>query len=198
MYQIYLFCLVLAGGLSLLSVFGDVADTDLVELDADVDLDLDASAEGDLGSGFDWARVLSLRGFLYAVFGFGLAGTLQVWLLDAPPAGPITVGTAIVGGLATGVLVDRVTGLIRSASTPDREGDEGFEGCSGRVLVPVREDSAGRVRVTRGGRTYDIRALPHGRPDSDPAEWDEVIVIEMRDGFALVAPADDLDLQLPS
>jgi len=197
-YQVYLFCLVLAGGLSLLSVFGDVADTDLVDIDIDADVGLDASAEGDLGSGFDWARVLSLRGFLYAAFGFGLAGALQVWLLDAPPAGPVTVGTAIVGGLATGMLVDQVTGLIRSVSTPDREGDDGFEGCTGKILVPLREDAAGRVRVTRGGRTFDIRALPHGRPDSDPAEWNEVVVVEMRDGFARVVPSDDLDLQLPS
>lgn len=188
MYQVYLFCLVLAGGLSLLSVFGDVAGTDVVDLDIDADVDVDG--------GFDWARAFSLRGFLYAVFGFGLAGTLQVWLLGAPPSGMVTLGTSLVAGLATGWLVDGVTHLIRRASTPDREGDEGFQGCTGRVLVPIGEDAPGRVRVVRGGRTYDIRALPHGRPDSDPSEWDEVVVLEMRDGFALVVPGDDVDLEL--
>lgn len=188
MFQVYLFCLVLAGGLSLLSVFGDVSDTEVFDLDVDADLDGDAA--------FDWARVFSLRGFLYAVFGFGLAGTLQVWLLDAPPSGLITVGASALAGLATGWLVDGVTRYIRRGSTPDREGDEGFQGCTGRVLVPIREDAPGRVRVVRGGRTYDIRALPHGRPDSDPAEWDEVVVLEMRDGFALVVPGDDVDLEL--
>ena len=193
MVQVYLFCLVLAGGLSLLSIFGDVLDTDVVDLDLDTDLDADI----DVDSGFDWARVLSLRGFLYAVFGFGLAGTLQVWLLDAPAAGAVTLGASVVAGLATGWLVDRVTDLIRGASTPDREGDESFEGCPGHVLVPIREDVPGRVRVVRGGRTYDIRALPHGRPDSDPSRWDEVVVLEMREGFALVVPSHEVDELTP-
>lgn len=210
MYQIYLFCLVLAGGLAVLSAFGDLADTDAMGLDLDSGLDLDAgmdadpdfagdgagSAPGD--SGFDWARVLSLRGLLYAVFGFGLAGVLQIWLLDASPAGPVTLGTAVVSGLGLGWVTDRLVDLIRGVSTPDRVGDVGFEGCVGRVLVPIRKQSPGRVRVLREGRTFDIRALPHGRPDSDPTEWTEVIVVEVRDGFALVVPDTEADLELGS
>jgi hypothetical protein len=186
-YQVYLFCLVLAGGLSLLSVFGDVSDTDFLEGDADVDVDTDVD------SGFDWARVLSLRGLLYAVFGFGLAGTLQVWLLGASPSGASTIGVSVVAGLATGWLVDGVVDLIRRSSTPDREGDESFQGCSARVLVPIRDDAPGRIRVARSGRTYDVRALPHGRPESDPTEWERVFVVEMDDGVARVVPAEDVD-----
>ncbi|MFP3949285.1 MAG: hypothetical protein ACLFWG_11205, partial [Longimicrobiales bacterium] len=56
----------------------------------------------------------------------------------------------------------------------------------------------GRVRVLREGRTFDLRALPHGRPDSDPAEWTDVIVVEVRNGFALVVPDTDGDLELGS
>lgn len=190
MYQVYLFCLVLAGGLSLLSVFGDFSDTDLLDLDLDADVDLD--------SGFDWARILSLRGLLYGVFGFGLAGTLQVWILEAPPAGAVTVGASVAAGLATGWVVDEIVRLIRRASTPDREGDAAFEGCSARVLVPIREGTPGRVRVIRDGRTFDLQALPHGDPDSDPAAWKEVFVVEMREGTALVVPAENVDPDLIS
>lgn len=203
MYQVYLFCLVLAGGLAILSVFGDLTDTDVLEADMDAgvdfDADLDLDADADVSSeGFDWARILSLRGLLYAVFGFGLAGTLQVWILNAPAAGAVTVASSVTAGLALGWLVDRVVDLVRGASTPDREGDVGFEGCMARVLVPIRAEDPGRVRVLRGGRTFDLRALPHGRPDSDPSEWKEVIVVEVRDGFALVMPDREADLELSS
>lgn len=201
-YQLYLFCLVLAGGLAVLSAFGDLTDTDAVgldldgglDLDADLDLDTDADVAGD--SGFDWARILSLRGLLYAVFGFGLAGTLQVTFLGAPATGAVTVGTSVVAGLGLGWLVDRLVDLVRGASTPDREGDTSFEGCTARVLVPIRADDPGRVRVLRDGRTFDLRALPHGRPDSDPRAWTDVIVVEVRDGFALVIPHQEQDLEL--
>lgn len=203
MYQVYLFCLVLAGGLAILSVFGDLTDTDVLDADMDAgvdfDADLDLDADADVSSeGFDWARILSLRGLLYAVFGFGLAGTLQVWILDAPAAGAVTVASSVTAGLALGWLVDRVVDLVRGASTPDREGDVGFEGCMARVLVPIRAEDPGRVRVLRGGRTFDLRALPHGQPDSDPSEWKEVIVVEVRDGFALVMPDREADLELSS
>lgn len=205
MYQVYLFCLVLAGGLAVLSAFGDVLDVDAggdVDLGSGVDLDggvdLDADVDPGADSGFDWARVLSLRGLLYSVFGFGLAGTLQVWLLDASPASPVTLATAVVAGFGLGWLTDRLVGLIRRVSTPDRVGDVGFEGCVGRVLVPIRDGSPGRVRVMRDGRTFDVRALPHGRPDSDPSEWTDVIVVEVREGFALVVPDEEGDLELTS
>lgn len=205
MYQVYLFCLVLAGGLAVLSAFGDLFDVDAggdVDLGSGIDLDggvdLDADVDPGADSGFDWARVLSLRGLLYAVFGFGLAGTLQVWLLDASPASPVTLATSVVAGLGLGWLTDRLVGLIRGVSTPDRVGDVGFEGCVGRVLVPIRGENPGRVRVMRGGQTYDVRALPHGRPESDPSEWTEVIVVEVREGFALVIPDEEGDLELTS
>ena len=197
MYQVYLFCLILAGGLAVLSVFGDLMDTDALDLDLDADVDLGLDADADVSSeGFDWARVLSLRGLLYAVFGFGLAGSLQVWVLDASPAGAVTVASSVVAGLGLGWLVDRLVDLIRGASTPDRVGDVGFEGCAARVLVPIREGEAGRVRVLRDGRTVDLRALPHGEPDSDPREWTDVIVVEVREGFALVIPQREADLEL--
>lgn len=199
MFQVYLFCLVLAGGLAILSAFGDLADTDAAasDLDAGLDGDLDVGADADaVDSGFDWARVLSMRGLLYAVFGFGLAGTLQVWLLDEPAGGVATVVTSATTGLVLGWTVDRLVDLVQGVSTPDREGDAGFEGLAARVLVPIRPGEPGRIRVLRDGRTVDLRALPHGRPDSDPSGWEKVVVVEVRDGHALVVPAGDVDLEL--
>ena len=45
----------------------------------------------------------------------------------------------------------------------------------------------------RGEKTYDLRALPHPSASTEPrpGEWDEVMVVEMREGVALVAPVDD-------
>lgn len=203
MFQVYLFCLVLAGGLAILSAFGDLADTDAVAsdldagagLDGDLEIGADADAEA-VDSGFDWAKVLSMRGLLYSVFGFGLAGALQVWLLDEPAGGMATIITSAATGLVLGWSVDRLVDLVQGVSTPDREGDVGFEGLAARVLVPIRPKEPGRIRVLRDGRTVDLRALPHGRPDSDPSAWEHVVVVEVRNGHALVVPADDVDLEL--
>lgn len=238
MSQVYLFCLVLGGGLAGLSVLGDVLDVG-TEMDVDA-ADLDAAdpdaldggldAAGDLAdAGLDGAgelveagadvgdaapeelsgaeaeapdadaeKVFSLRGLVYALFGFGLAGTALGWI-GYPAAAPATLALSGAAGLGSGWVTTRLVGWIRSSETGGREGESSFEGSPGRVVLPLGPGSPGRVKVRRGPRSYQLRALPYDPGGDDPADWDEVVVVEMRDGVAYVSPLDDAeDLRLSS
>lgn len=201
MFQVYLFCLILFGGLAALSIFGDFLETDVADLDVDVDADLDAGADVDPGADVDAhtaaEKIFSIRGGLYSLFGFGLTGTLLT-LGGAAAGAPLTVAVAAGTGLAAGWLVTRILNWLRSGEAGRHAGDATFEGRIGRVTLALGSEGPGRVRVHRGERTHELRARPHpSSPDApSPAEWDAVLVVEMRDGEALVTPVDGDELRL--
>lgn len=209
MFQVYLFCLILFGGLAALSVFGDFLETDVGDLDLDAgsDLDLDVGSDLDVDAGVDVdadlegytaaEKIFSIRGGLYSLFGFGLTGTLLT-LAGAEASSPLTVGLSAGTGLAAGWLVTRLIRWLRSGEAGRHPGDVTFEGRLGRVTLALGPGTPGRVRVRRGERTHELRALPHPSSPEAPAprDWDAVLVVEMKDGVALVTPVDGDDLQL--
>lgn len=149
----------------------------------------EAGAEGP-GADADAGKVFSLRGLVYGLFGFGLAGTVLGWL-GYPPAAPATLALSGGAGLGSGWLTARLVGWIRSSETGGHEGERSFEGRPGRVVLPVEPGSPGRVKVRRGPRSYRLRALPYDPAAEDTSGWEDVVVVEMRDGVAYVSPVDD-------
>lgn len=227
MLAVYLFCLVVGGGLALLAVFGDVVDgadvdgvdLDGVDLDVDADVELDAGADaaptgGDVvaaegpeleGSAAETARLFSIRGLIYGAFGFGTIGTLFHWLF--PERDLFTLGFAVAGGLLTAVLVTRLLAWLRGSEAGAERSDRGYAGRAGRVLLPIGRDSPGQIRVRRAGRTERLRALPFesGREGADaaggpalaarpdPGDWEEVVIVEVREGIAYVRPKEEME-----
>lgn len=190
MLSAYVFCLVVGGGLAALSAFGDLFGADAV----DGDLDLDAAPDADLDTGADAdggghaAAVFSLRSLIFTMFGFGGVGAITSWL-GSDPAAPLTIGLAATGGLTTGVAVGAFLGYLKRSDTGPRATERRFIGMPARVTLPLGPGSAGRIVVRRGDREHAIRALPHpGETSSEPGQWTEVVVIEMRDGVAYVGP----------
>lgn len=222
MSQVYLFCLVLGGGLAALSVLGDAldlgadVDVDAPDVDAagagvDADADLveagmeagDAAAEALSGAegeapDADAEKVFSLRGLVYALFGFGLAGT-ALGGLGWSPAAPATLAFSALAGAGSGWVTTRLVNWLRRSETGSHPGESSFEGRPGRVVLPLAPGSPGRVKVRRGERSYELRALPYD-PGADGARgWEEVVVVEMREGTAYVSPVDDAEeLELSS
>ncbi len=204
MLPVYVFCLVLGGGLALLAVFGDVLDGGDVDLDADLDLEAGdpgaaagtevAPTAGAAETVGEIGRLFSLRGLIYGTFGFGAIGTLfHLVGLDRPL---LTVGFAVAGGLMTTVLVTRLMTWVRASETGQLRHDTAFAGRSGRVLLPIGRDRPGQIRVQRAGRTHRLRALPFA-PENDevgaPEEWEDVVVVEVREGIAYVRPKEELE-----
>lgn len=199
MLQVYLFCLILFGGLAALSIFGDFLETDVADLDvdADVDADADMDAEGELEGYTAAEKIFSIRGGLYTLFGFGLTGTLLT-LAGAPAGSPLTIGLSAGTGVAAGWLVTQILNWLRSGEAGGYDGDASFEGRMARVTLALGRGGPGRVRVRRGERTHEFRALPHpsspGAPP--PSDWNDVVVVEMREGVALVTPVEEDELQI--
>lgn len=191
MLSVYLVCLVLGGGFALLSAFGDFLETD-ADFDADVDVDFDTDfdvsdttggAHADVGHA---SAIFSLRSLVYTLLGFGATGALLTWT-GASPGSPLTIGFALVAGLLVGATVGSFLAYLKRSDTRAMAGDESYVGLPGRVTLPIREGSPGRIVVAKGGKEHAVRALPYPRGASgDPEDWRQVMVLEMRDGVALV------------
>lgn len=208
MLSVYIFSLVLGGSFLLVSVLGDVFDSD-VDLDggADVDLALDAgdatdaleaidaadaveaSDAAEVAHGTAAAKIFSIRGLIYGLFGFGAVGSAVTWL--GGTGFVATLVAALIGGLLTGGMVTLLFNWLKSSSASNRHGDSGFVGLQGSITLPVGEDSVGTVMVERGGRRIALRARPWHAAEGDPSTWRDVVVMEMERGIARVAPIEE-------
>ncbi len=176
MFSLYVFALILGGGLLLFSLFGD---TD--------------SHDGDIGHDAPHgnpAQWLSLRTAIYFLFVFGGVGAVltKTWHLATTP---IIAIQALAAGLGVGATVSAAFNYLKKTDSGTRDGDESFIGLSGRLTLPFGQGGAGKVLVTRGARTFELLARPFGDATTDPRHWKAVIVVEMQRGTALVAPLDD-------
>lgn len=181
----YIFCLAIGGGFLALSFFGDFFEGDLdIDSDLDVGADLDAVAHG---SGI--AQLFSLRAAIYALFGFGAAGSLLHALWGG---GQPVLTAAIAGGtgLASGALISTVFGYLKRTETGTLRGEQSFVGLTGEVSLEIAPGSRGAVTVRRGDRRIRIRARAADtwRADQALAAGDPVVVVEMKDGIAVVSP----------
>lgn len=192
MAALYLFSLILGGGLLVLSLLGgEGGDVDVGELELD-GLG-DAGDAADLGSASDAAdgsasKIFSLRSLIYALFGFGGTGTL---LTALGMAGPATLAAALVTGLVLGALVSLVFGYLHRTESGAKLGDDALLGLTGHVVLPMSEGSPGAIIVLRGDRRIRLRALPHGTADGDPSAWDRILVVDVDGGVARVTPLEE-------
>lgn len=184
MLPVYLFSLVLGGGFLVLSLLsGDGGD-----LDVDMDVDVDADLGGDAGVD---QKIFSFRGLIYALFGFGLTGALLTWMgLPTLPVALASGGAGVVSSL----LVTSTFNYLKRTDSGYLPGDDTLAGTAGRVVLPLSEGSPGAVVVRRSDREIRLRALPHASGEGDPAGWSTIMVVEMEDGIARVAPLKDPQL----
>ncbi len=180
MLQLFLFALVLGGGLLAVSVLSDHGDHHL-------------GAETGFAEAF---KVLSLRGLIYFLFTFGGVGTA---LTLAWGGGLIpTLLIAAVAGLAVSGVTSLVFRYLRTTDSGERESDQSFIGLAAQITVPIGAGGLGKVVVLRGGRRHELLARPFGRQANAvvPEQWTSVVIVEMKDGAALVAPVEELPAQV--
>jgi hypothetical protein len=172
----YLFWLALAigGGLLLVSLFSDATETD-VEHEA---------------HGGDWGQILSLRTATYFMFAFGATGVLLQNLWSGRQSF-LTAIIALVTGLVASLLSSAAFTYLRRTDVGQMHGDKWLIGRTGEVTLPLRSGSTGKISVTRAGQTQELLAMPLNSEASDPESWREVMVVEMRDGIAMVAPSPE-------
>jgi membrane protein implicated in regulation of membrane protease activity len=193
MAAVYLFTLILGGGLLVLSLLGgESSDVDLGELELDGLGDVGDAADlgGAEGPDADGtaSKIFSLRSLIYALFGFGGTGSL---LTALGITGTATLLAAAVTGLVLGALVSIVFGYLHRTESGAMPGDEALLGLTGHVVLPMSAESPGAVVVLRGDRQLRLRALPHASGRGDPSEWERILVVEVEGGVARVTPLED-------
>ena len=166
----------------------DAGDLDLAGAHADLEA-THAELQADAGSLA--AKIFSIRTIFYSMFGFGAMGTLLTYAWSGNPF--LTAGLAVLSGIASGSIVNAAFGYVRRTESGMLQSEVTYEGLPGRVTLPVRWESPGKVVVERCGRRVELRAYPHASMagKSDPTTWKKVFVVEMVRGVARVAPVEE-------
>ncbi len=214
MTTLFVFSLIVGGGLLALSLLGDLfggdADFDSdfdADFDVDTDIALDADVDADLGSdvGTDVAavdgevptdlagaiRIFTIRNLTYFMFGFGAVGWLLTVTRPDLPTWIVTVAAVAAGGIAAGTAA-LVFGWLRATDAGWQADETSYVGCEARVILPVGHGKVGQIMVRRGDREHELRALPFDPRAEAPEQWRAVVVIEMDGGTARVSPLDAL------
>jgi hypothetical protein len=178
----YWLALVLGGGLLGLSLisssFGAHSDTHLGGTH-----DVDLTHHDD----FDWGKLLSLRNLTYLLFAFGATGVL-LRLIWGGEKGLITALAATVTGVTAWFASATLFGYLKSSESGERLSDRALVGRVGQITLPLLPGGTGKVQITRSGQTQELLAKPMDESEANPQGWGTVVIVEMRDGIAFVAP----------
>jgi hypothetical protein len=190
MLAIYLFLLVVGGGLALLSFAGDLLGGGGIETEGLLGADIDIGVDTDLGVEGGWWDAFSLFTLIYGAFGAGGVGT-ALHLLWGGERVLLTLGLAAGAGVFCGMFASLLLSYLRRSASGDLPSEQTFEGRMASVILPLRTTTPGRIRVRRGEREHVLRALPHGTAADvgDAESWERVVVVEVRNGIAYVTPA---------
>ncbi len=179
----YWLSLVVGGGLFLLSLAGDaVSGHGHFHVGA-----------GDVGTGglehddFDWGKLFSLRYLTYAMFGFGAVG-VTLGLVWGGERDLTTAVAASLTGITAWLGTATLFGYLRQSESGELATDRSLIGLVGQITLPLLVGSTGKVLVTRGGQTQELLAKPMDESDANVQSWNSVVIVEMRDGIAFVAP----------
>ena len=71
-------------------------------------------------------------------------------------------------------------------------GDRAWLGATGDVMLTLSNGGTGKIFVSRGGRSQELLARPFDDDATGVERWSTVVVLEIRDGIALVAPNEEL------
>ena len=185
---LYLAALIFGGVLLGSSVL--LGGHDDADFDADTDFDSEAEVAHEHGVGGDFLLwpLRSLRFWTFFLASFGLTGIL---LHGFGIAGTIGAIGALIASLAVGSVSGLAAATIIRRLIHDESGraasSQDYIGKSAKVLVPVRAQSVGKIRVRVKGQQVDLLAVTD---EDDLTSDDEVIVIEMEGTRARIARLD--------
>lgn len=187
MTAVYGFCAVVGGALVLVMLLGGDADggVDMSgDLDLDGDVNLDGTADGS-GVGSVIASIFSFRTIIFVLAFFGVTGLILP--LVGTGATATFIGALAVGGFA-GLLNDRVLRYVTRTSGGMGITALSLSGVPASVTLPVRTGRRGRVTVEIDGRTVALVAEPYRSGEQNFETGATVVVIEVIEGVAKIAP----------
>ena len=154
----------------------------------------DAHVGADAHHDIDSYKLLSLRNATYFLFAFGVSGVALTWLWGGT-RGLLTALLALFIGSTGAAISTLAFGWLKKSESGDMPGDRAWLGASGQVVLPLSGGGGGgtgKIFVSRGGRSQELLARPFDDDAERPETWSTVMVLEIRDGIALVAPNEEL------
>lgn len=157
--------------------------------DGDVDLDVDVDATvGETPAGSLATDLLSIRSLAFLLALFGLTGLVLTWI---DVNGIVTFLAALAMGLFALWLNVSLMRFLRRSSVGTEVSDRVLEGRPARVILPIGPDRPGRVSVDVQGQVVYLVSRPYRGGFFDAG--DQVVVVEVDRGTALVASLEDLN-----
>ncbi len=209
---LYVICLVVGGGMILISLASGGDDGGDFEADADLDLDLDAEFDADFdmempadgvdfdagdvdldgldaahagahGSGFSVAEWLSMRFFVFFAATFGFIGTVMGTLSGYGTG--VVFAVAFIGGLMIGQSVHQAVRYLHSSGGNDAINATEYLRKAARVTIAIAPPERGEVATHVRGRTRYVPARSKRADDTFPA-GQPVAIVGMKNGTAEV------------
>ncbi len=192
MLPIYLFALIVGGGLlvfSLVAGHGEGADGGI-----EVDSDTEVGTHPDLGADTDWMvlqSILSIRTLLYLLAGFGATGTLIDLLTDASPG--VSLLWAVFTGVIAAALAAAVYAWVRGSDSGEVPTEPGYlVGVTARVILPVVQGHRGKIIALHEGREVEMLARLYGAEDEVCPRGSEVVIVDVDGETALITALPQL------
>lgn len=216
---VYLFCLIVGGGMLLIStVLGGSHDAD-VDIGTDVDVDVDVAGDMDMGGGVDagadldvdgadatgahhgapsalaLSKWFSVRFLVYFAAMFGLVGTVLTYM-TAVQAGWVFL-IALVAGVLMGQFVHQVVRALQRGEVSSEVRVEDLVAKTARVTIAVRPPARGEVGVRVGDREVFLAAVAQ-RPDDAFDIGAQVRITAYSGGLAQVVSCREYEFTHPA
>jgi membrane protein implicated in regulation of membrane protease activity len=178
------------------------ADTDIDgDLDADVDADADAdhdvdhalalAAQAELAEAADspmfggWLPFLSLRFWTFGLASFGATGAMLFFVSPA-----LSLAASIPTGLVIGTTVAALFRYLKKSATGHVASTRSYRGREAKVLLTIRPDGVGKIRIPVDGPDVDM--LARTKEGEEISIGSKVLVITVEDDVAEVIPLPTL------
>lgn len=176
-------------------------DVDL-DFDSDVDFDVDVDIDspdvdfdtsgvlGDIGQFF--ASLISFRSLVFFAAFFGLIGLAFEFLTDSNVL--TTFLAALVGGGFAAVVNGQLFKYLKGSEASSELSNRQIAGRAAQVVIPLGPSRRGRIKADIDGQPHFLVALPFKeKEDMHFDVGDSVVVVEVHNGTALVAPLPGLE-----
>ncbi len=160
------------------------------DLDGDIDMDTDLESHADLSNSAAHllGALFSFRSLVFFAAFFGLTGVLLTWL-DTNIV--VTILIAVGLGFFAAFINVKLMDYLKRTSVSSQLTDSTIAGNTANVVVPVGPGHKGKVAVDVNGQRIYLVATPYNERHQDEfAVGDSVVVVEVKNGAALITHMD--------
>lgn len=190
---LYLICLIVGGGLLVVSIlFGGDADADVdVGLDADLETDFEADADVDIGGmtgqatagALSLANWFSVRFLVYFAAMFGLVGTVLTYMAGFGRGAVLAMAAG--GGIVIGQVAHQTFRYLKRSSSDSSTSVKDYVRKPARVTMAIHPPAKGEVAIQIEDNERYLPAAAK-RKDDKFEVGQRVAVVDLRGGTAVV------------